>query len=238
MKAKIAVLFLVGLLCLTTGCSNTSPITKEPAPVSSLESKEVPGQAKPAQTTEKTEVEKPQGTAQKESEPTAEATASVTERNTQTETVSAQRESGTTPPTQPSEPPPKSDTPECQPETTVPTAPPETEPPAPPATEAPKPTEQPQPTEAPTQEPTEPAFDIGYWISFVKSYAESVGLTLNSGAIYCWDNPIDADSGCIYLERDIQSRLNRYAADGDITDVWIWYESVSANSYRIYIGYA
>ena len=111
MKAKIAVLFLVGLLCLTTGCSNTSPITKEPAPVSSLESKEVPGQAKPAQTTEKTEVEKPQGTAQKESEPTAEATASVTERNTQTETVPAQRESGTTPPTQPSEPPPKSDTP-------------------------------------------------------------------------------------------------------------------------------
>ena len=238
MKAKIAVLFLVGLLCLTTGCSNTSPITKEPAPVSSLESKEVPGQAKPAQTTEKTEVEKPQGTAQKESEPTAEATASVTERNTQTETVPAQRESGTTPPTQPSEPPPKSDTPECQPETTVPTAPPETEPPAPPATEAPKPTEQPQPTEAPTQEPTEPAFDIGYWISFAKSYAESVGLTLNSGAIYCWDNPIDADSGCIYLERDIQSRLNRYAADADITDVWVWYEPVSAGSYLIYIGYA
>lgn len=238
MKAKIAVLFLVGLLCLTTGCSNTSPITKEPAPVSSLESKEVPGQAKPAQTTEKTEVEKPQGTAQKESEPTAEATASVTERNTQTETVPAQRESGTTPPTQPSEPPPKSDTPECQPETTVPTAPPETEPPAPPATEAPKPTEQPQPTEAPTQEPTEPAFDIGYWISFAKSYAESVGLTLNSGAIYCWDNPIDADAGCVYLERDIQSRLNRYAADTDITDVWVWYEPVSAGSYLIYIGYA
>ena len=236
MKAKIAVLFLVGLLCLTTGCSNTSPITKEPAPVSSSESQEVPDQAEPAQATEKTEVEKPQGTAQKEAKPTAEATASVSERNTQTETIPAQRESGTIPPTQPSEPPQKSDTPECQPETTAPTAPPETEPPAPPATEAP--TEQPQPTEPPTQEPTEPAFDIGYWISFAKSYAESVGLTLNSGAVYCWDNPIDADSGCIYLERDIQSRLNRYAADRDITDVWIWYESVSANSYRIYIGYA
>lgn len=238
MKAKIAVLFLVGLLCLTTGCSNTSPIAKEPAPVSSSESKDVPDQAEPAQATEKAEVEKSQGTAQKEAEPTAEATASVSERNTQTETIPAQRESGTIPPTQPSEPPQKFDTPERQPETTAPTAPPETEPPTPPATEAPKPTEQPYPTEPPTQEPTEPAYDISYWISFAKGYAESVGLTLNSGAVYCWDNPIDADSGCIYLERDIQSRLNRYAADEDITDVWIWYESVSANSYRIYIGYA
>ena len=26
--------------------------------------------------------------------------------------------------------------------------------------------------------------------------------------------------------------------DADITDVWVWYESVSAGSYLIYIGYA
>ena len=238
MKSKIAVLFLIVLLCLTSGCSNTSHIAEQPAPVSSSESKEVPDQAKPALATEKTEVEKPQGSAQKEAKPKAEATVSVSERDTQAETVPAQRESSTTPPTKPSDPPPKSDMPERQSETTAPTAPPEKEPPAPPATEAPKPSEQPQPTNPPTQEPTEPAFDISYWISFAKGYAESVGLTLNSGAVYCWDNPIDADSGCIYLERDIQSRLNRYAADGDITDVWIWYESVSANSYLIYIGYA
>ena len=236
MKAKIAVLILIGLLCLTTGCNNSSPITKEPAPVSSSESKPASEPPKTAQAEQKTEVENPQSTAQKGSDSTAEAMASVSEQNTQTEAVPAEREGGTTPPTQPSEPSQKSDTPERQPETTAPTAPPETEPPAPPAREAP--TEQPQPTEPPTQEPTEPAFDIGHWISFAKSYAESVGLTLNSEAVYCWDNPIDADSGCIYLERDIQSRLNRYAADGDITDVWIWYESVSANSYRIYIGYA
>lgn len=238
MKAKIAVLFLIGLLCLTTGCSNTSPITKESAPVSSSGSKETSDQAKPAQAEQKTEVENPQGIEQKETEPTAEATASVSERNTQTETVPADRESDTTPPTQSSEPSRIPDSQERQPETTAPTAPPETEPSAPPATEEPKPSEQPQPTESPTQEPTEPAFDIGYWISLAKGYAESVGLTLNSEAVYCWDNPIDADSGCIYLERDIQSRLNRYAADEDITDVWIWYESVFANSYRIYIGYA
>ena len=236
MKAKIAVLFLVGLLCLTTGCSSTSPITKEPAPVSFSESKEVPDQAKPAQSTEKTEVEKPQSTAQKESEPTAEATASVSERNTQTEAVPAQRESGTTPPTQPSDPPQKSDAPERRQDTTAPTAPPETEPPAPPATEAP--TEQPQPNEPPTQEPTEPAFDIGYWISFAKGYAESVGLTLSSEAVYCWDNPIAAGPQCKYTERDITGYLNRYAKAPDITDVWIWYEQTGTDSFEVYIGYA
>lgn len=42
-------------------------------------------------------------------------------------------------------------------------------------------------------------------------------------------------AGCIYLERDIQSRLNRYAADAEITDVWVWYEPVSAGSYLIYM---
>ena len=68
--------------------------------------------------------------------------------------------------------------------------------------------------------------------------SESVGLALNSEAVHCWDNPIDADAGCVYLERDIQSRLNRYAADAEITDVWVWYEPVSAGSYLIYIGYA
>lgn len=238
MKAKIAVLFLVGLLCLTTGCSNTSPITKEPASVSSSESKPASEPPKTAQAEQKTKVEKSQGPAQKEAKPAAEATANGAEWNTQTETVPADRESDTTLPAQPGEPARKTDSPERQPETTAPTAPTETEPPAPPAMEAPKPAEQPQPTGPPTQETTEQSIDIGYWISFAKNYAESVGLALNSEAVYCWDNPIDADSGCIYLERDIQSRLNRYAADGDITDVWIWYESISANSYRIYIGYA
>ena len=238
MKAKIAVLFLIALLCLTSGCSNTSPITKEPVPVSSSESKEVPDQAKPALATEKTEVEKPQGSAQKEAKPKAEATVSVSERDTQAVTVPAQRESSTTPPTKPSDPPPKSDMPERQSETTAPTAPPEKEPPAPPATEAPKPSEQPQPTNPPTQEPTEPAFDISYWISFAKGYAESVGLTLNSEAVYCWDNPIAAGPQCKYTERDITGYLNRYAKAPDITDVWIWYEQTGTGSFEVYIGYA
>lgn len=89
----------------------------------------------------------------------------------------------------------------------------------------------------PTSEP-EPAFDIEHWISYAKSTAVSLGLTLDSSATDCWDNPITAKPICIYLERDISSRLNRYAKDGEITAVWIWYECVGTSSYLIYIGYA
>lgn len=89
----------------------------------------------------------------------------------------------------------------------------------------------------PTSEP-EPTFDIEHWISYAKSTAVSLGLTLENSATECWDNPITADQGCIYLERDINSRLNRYAKDGEITAVWIWYECVGTSSYLIYIGYA
>lgn len=145
--------------------------------------------------------------------------------------------SGTTPP-QTSEPQQKKDESERRSETTALPAPSETEQPISPATEEPKPSEPPQPTEPSTEPPTESVFDIGYWISFAKSYAESVGLTLDSGAVYCWDNPIAAGSKCRYTERDIKGYLDRYAKDSDITEVWVWYEQASGNSYEVYIGYA
>lgn len=107
--------------------------------------------------------------------------------------------------------------------------------------------EKPEETESPTEEPSvpaitepepEPAFDIEHWISYAKSTAVSLGLTLDSSATDCWDNPITADQGCIYLERDINSRLKRYAEDESITDICIWYECIGTGSYLIYIGYA
>ena len=111
--------------------------------------------------------------------------------------------------------------------------------------------EKPEKTESPTEEPSvpvitepeptpepEPAFDIEHWISYAKSTAVSLGLTLDSSATDCWDNPISAEQGCIYLERDINSRLKRYAEDKSITDVWILYECVGTDKYLIYIGYA
>lgn len=128
---------------------------------------------------------------------------------------------------------PKATQPTASEEQKAPTTPPATEEPAPSVTEPPT-AQPPQPTEP----PTEPAFDIGYFVSFAKSYAESVGLTLDSGAVYCWDNPIAAGPKCKYTERDIKGYLDRYAKDEDITEVWIWYEQTSGNSYEVYIGYA
>ena len=111
--------------------------------------------------------------------------------------------------------------------------------------------EKPEETESPTEEPSAPAttepepapepvpaFDIDYWISYAKCTAVSLGLTLENSATECWDNPITADQGCIYLERDINSRLKRYAEDESITDICIWYECIGTGSYLIYIGYA
>lgn len=88
------------------------------------------------------------------------------------------------------------------------------------------------------QTTTEKPFDVSYWVSYAKDYARSVGLEVNSSASDCWDNPISANSKCKYLERDIKGRLNRYAKDEDITQVWVWAEKTSADSYNIYIGYA
>ena len=184
MKSKIAVLFLIALLCLTSGCSNTSQIAEQPAPVSSSESNKAPDQSETAQATEKTEVEQPRST---------------------------------------------------EPEYS---APPQKEQPSSLIAEKQKPAERPQPAEQQEQEPTEPAFDIDYWINFAQSYAESVGLTLDSEAVYCWDNPIAAGTDCKYTERDIKGYLNRYAKDPDITDVWIWYEQTGTGSFEVYIGYA
>ena len=119
--------------------------------------------------------------------------------------------------------------------------PPETTPPKASEPEPPEePTEtQPQEPKPPDEEePTEPAFDIQTWIDYAKAYAESVGLRLESSAVDCWDNPISAGAHCSYPERDIQSRLNRYARHEDITDVWIWAEARSDGKYDLYIGYA
>ena len=128
-------------------------------------------------------------------------------------------------------------------EETPPTVSSPTETTPPKASEPEPPTEpmatQPQEPESPAEEePTEPAFDIQTWVDYAKAYAESVGLRLESLAVDCWDNPISAGAHCSYLERDIQSRLNRYARDEDITDVWIWAEARSDGKYDLYIGYA
>ena len=129
------------------------------------------------------------------------------------------------------------------------TAPPATTEPAE-ETENTSPTEPPvQATSPPEEETTvpsqpveetqpEPEFEISYWISFAWNYAQSIGLNLDAAAVDCWDNPITAGAHCIYLERDITNRLNRYSKDEDITDVWIWAVDLGNGTYDLYIGYA
>lgn len=162
------------------------------------------------------ESETPAGKESKEVETTPEAVQEVKpkkqEETMETDTVSTEQ-------------PDKADKTEHSVSTSQPDIPKETETPAPPETE-----------ETPSK--TETDFDIDYWISFAKGYAQSVGLLLDSEAIYCWDNPIRAGAHCKYLERDIHSRLDRYKADEEITAVWIWAEEVSDGIYDIYIGYA
>ena len=112
--------------------------------------------------------------------------------------------------------------------------------PEPSATPEPEPTPTPAPPaeSAPPVESTPPAFNINNWISYAQNYAKGAGLNLDPTATACWDNPIAAGAHCAYLERDIQSRLNRYARDESITDVWIWAEQRTDGSYDFYIGYA
>ena len=233
MKTRVLSIFLILLLCLTAGCGKASHKDEKPDGFSFSESQTVEAAGKDTSQAEQT------APAQPPEVQSAQTADEETEGCTESERrpVPEHRVSGTTPP-QTSEPQQKKDESERRSETTVSPSPPETEQPIPPATEEPKPSEPPQPTQPSTEPPTEPVFYIGNWISFAKSYAESVGLTLDSGAVYCWDNPIAAGSKCRYTERDIKGYLDRYAKDSDITEVWIWYEQTSGNSYEVYIGYA
>ena len=100
--------------------------------------------------------------------------------------------------------------------------------------------QEPEETTETLPEETEPSFDISYWINYAQSAAKEKGLQLESSAVDCWDNPIAAGPGCTCTERDINGYLSRYAADPDITDVWIWAEPRNDGSgrYDLYIGYA
>ena len=104
-----------------------------------------------------------------------------------------------------------------------------------------KPTELSEAVETLSESVTEPPraeFDVNYWIDFARSYAFQIGLEIDETAVDCWDNPTPANANCIYLERDLKSRINRYAGDNDITAVNIWAESLGNGNYLIYIAYA
>ena len=107
----------------------------------------------------------------------------------------------------------------------------QSKPETPTVTEEVKPTK-PKPTEEPKQ-----SFDVNSYVSYAKSYAQSIGLELDSTATDCWDNPIAANAKRTDIKDDIQSRLNRYKNVEGFTAVWVWAEKVSDTEYEIYIGY-
>lgn len=94
-----------------------------------------------------------------------------------------------------------------------------------------------QSKEPKSTEPPKQTFDVGEYVSYAKSYAQSIGLELDSTATECWDNPITANSRRTGIKDDIKSRLNRYKNVEGFTAVWIWAEKVSDTEYEIYIGY-
>ena len=117
-----------------------------------------------------------------------------------------------------------------------PTPPPVEETPAP--VPEPEPTPEPEPAPAPAPEPAPaPAFDVSAYVQNAMNYGVGIGLTLDSTATGCWDNPITANERCLYIERDLHDALDWYKASG-FTAFWVWAEADGNGGYLVYIGYA
>lgn len=233
-KARIIVVLAVWIVSLS-GCTNTDhPQTiQDSSGIETVASK----------VDERTEPEKSSAVSVSESkeileEPTPPATAETAQAEISPPAAEQSPAPGTESP-QMAVPnnTPKPETPKAVEPTPEQKPAPTQQPTPPPAEETPQ-SEQPQETAPAPEEPAVPEFNIQIWIDFAVGYARSVGLNVSPDATDCWDNPITAGSHSLYLERDIQSRLNRYSRDGEITDVWIWAEARSDGSYDLYIGYA
>lgn len=237
MKKAIGIALLAAFLVSMSGCANTERQTAEERTVSesSAMSNEKSSGAMESREPEENQTVSCSDSKESSEESTATAGTESPEVKTElasSETMTPAAESKTTESQSP--PAEESSSPQTEPAKSIETQ--TTPPPQAEQTEEMPPKE--ESTSQPAEEPTAPEFDIQMWVDYAMGYAESVGLNLSPDATACWDNPITADSHSLYLERDIQSRLNRYSRDGDITDVWIWAEERSDGSYDLYIGYA
>ena len=236
MKKRISLLLCCGVLVSMVGCgSNTAPPPTGSSSITVAETaiiETTTDTTPPVIVAEPTEKEIEPVTTKSEDQGT-ESTVVNTEPTTTTqpteETTTIATSTAEEKVTPPIEETVESTIPQLTEKETTKAEPPKDEPKS--ETESPKVTKL-EPTEKPAP------FDIDHWIACAMSYAKSKGLVLSDTAVDCWDNPIRAGAHCIYLERDIQSRLNRYAMDEDITDVWIWAEAMDNGCYDIYIGYA
>lgn len=86
-------------------------------------------------------------------------------------------------------------------------------------------------------EPETPAFEVSPYVQSAKEYGAGIGLTPDSTATACWDDPLTANARSRYLERDLRDRLDWYKGSG-FTAFWVWAEQTGDGEYLIYIGYA
>lgn len=230
-KARI-IAVMAALIVSLSGCANTDrPQTIQDSSSMETTANEVEERTEPEESLSVSVSES------KESAANGTATVKAETESAQAENSQSAAEQSSAPGTQP----PQTVVPNNTPKTVEPTPEPKpapTQQPTPPLAEETPKVEQPQETTPAPEEPAVPEFNIQTWIDYAKTYAVSVGLRLESSAVDCWDNPITAGAYSSQLERDIQSRLNRYSRDEDITDVWIWAQARSDGSYDLYIGYA
>ncbi len=249
-KTQIYAVLLAGAICISlAGCGNT-------APVSESETVQVNAEETADETSgiDISDVIPAEPTAPEEPEPHAEASASEPQQPTEKEKAEAepapeqteppvqtepQKPAEPAEPLQPQEPPAAQTQPPALPEPEpAPAEPSKSTEPAPQEPESVPAETEPIPTEPEPTQPAQPEFDVSYWVSYAKSYAQSIGLELDSEAVSCWDNPIIASANSKYLERDLCGMLDKYSRDEDITAVWIWAEPRTDASWDIYIGYA
>lgn len=168
MKTKMIAFLMVLLLIVLAGCNNTPSNEDKPQPFSSSESSQSSTESETPVGNEKKEVETtPVAVQESEPEKQEETTEKKTVNSEQPQTVS-ETEQAVQSVTQLNEAD-KTENSVSKPQPDIPEE-----------SEAPMPTE--------TEETTSKAeidFDIDYWISFAKDYAQSVGLQLDSEAVYC-----------------------------------------------------
>ena len=233
MKNRLIPCVLACLMIFLVGCTGNT--AKEAAQeITKTETSfpagntETDSQEDTAEEPESTAVQEETPITAEESKPTAESQTVAT-----VQTKPAEEKTADTPATEKAKAePPKQTTTQAEPEK---------------QTEQPKeqtPAEQ-KPVEKPTEKPAEPkpteppkqTFDVSPYVSYAKEYAVSIGLSLDSTATECWDNPISANPNRSDIKSDIESRLNRYKNSEGFTAVWIWTEKLSDTEYNLYIGY-
>lgn len=238
MKKAIGIAVLAALIVSLSGCANTDcPQTIQDSSGIEIVANEADDRTEPEESSPASVSESKKSSA--DSTATVKAETETAQAENSQSVAEQSPAAGTQTPSPQTVVPP--DTPKTVEPTPEPKPSPTQQPTQPPAEE--KPTPEPAPPEppqetTPPEEPAVPEFNIQTWIDYAKAYAINVGLRLESSAVDCWDNPITAEAFSSCLERDIQSRLDRYSRDEDITDVWIWAEKRSDGSYDLYIGYA